>query len=286
MKTSEEIKDLVREKYAQIALQTKETNESSCCGSGTCSTVDYAVFSDDYSKMDGYNPDADLGLGCGIPTQFAVMKKGDTVLDLGSGAGNDVFVAREIVGESGYVIGVDFTMEMIKKAKENAKKLGFDNVQFRFGEIEDLPVTSNKIDAVISNCVLNLVPDKQKAFGEIHRVLKPGGHFSISDVVLQGELPETILNAAEMYAGCVSGALQKDDYLGKIYNAGFEEIEIMKEKEIILPDDILSDYLNDEQIKEFKNSNTGIYSITVRAEKPGKVENDCGCGCDSESCCQ
>lgn len=283
MKTSKEIKELVREKYAEIANQTKEENLSSCCGSGSCSTIDYSVFGDDYSELDGYNPDADLGLGCGIPTEFAIMKKGDTVLDLGSGAGNDVFVARKIVGESGYVIGVDFTMEMITKAKENAKKLGLDNVQFRFGDIEDLPVTSNKVDVVISNCVLNLVPDKQSAFNEIYRVLKPGGHFSISDVVIEGELPANIMNAAEMYAGCVSGALQKDDYLRKIYNAGFEEIEIMKEKEVVLPDDILSEYLNEEQLAEFKQSKLGIFSITVKATKPGKSESHCGC--DSESCC-
>ena len=284
MKTSKEIKEIVKEKYAQIAMQSKKENESSCCGSGGCSSVDYTIFSDDYSEMDGYNPNADLGLGCGIPTEFAVMRKGDTVLDLGSGAGNDVFVARQIVGDSGFVIGVDMVQEMIDKAKENNKKLGYKNVQFRFGEIEELPVTANKVDVVISNCVLNLVPDKQKAFNEVNRVLKPGGHFSISDVVLEGNLPENLINAAEMYAGCVSGALQKNDYLSKIYYAGFEEIQIMKEKEIILPDDILSKYLNSEQLKEFKNTNTGIYSITVKGEKP--INSEMGCECDFDSCCR
>src|SRR5882762_5419847 len=196
MSTNEQIKEMVRQKYSEIALQDKETNESSCCGSGCCSTDVYNIMSDDYSKLEGYNPDADLGLGCGLPTQFARIRKGDVVIDLGSGAGNDCFIARAETGETGKVIGIDFTPAMIDKARQNAEKLGFHNVEFRQGDIEKMPVTSNIADVVVSNCVLNLVPDKQQAFKEISRVLKPGGHFSISDVVLVGDLPLPIRNAA------------------------------------------------------------------------------------------
>ncbi|MDX5418277.1 MAG: arsenite methyltransferase, partial [Hymenobacteraceae bacterium] len=214
------------------------------------------------------------------PTEFAQIKKGDTVIDLGSGAGNDCFVARALVGESGKVIGVDMTEAMIKKARENADKLGFNNVEFRQGEIEDLPIAGNRADVVVSNCVLNLVPDKQKAFSETYRVLKPGGHFSISDVVLVGELPEGLVKASEMYAGCVSGAIQKEEYLKIISEAGFVNITVQKEKAIEVPDEILRDYLNEEEIKAFRNSNTGIFSITVYGDKPatsGCCEPGAGC---------
>ena len=224
--TNQEIKEMVKQKYAEIALQDKETNAASCCGAGGCSSEVYNIMTDDYSAVEGYNPDADLSLGCGLPTQFAKIKKGDTVIDLGSGAGNDCFVARAETGETGRVIGVDFTPEMINRARINAEKLGFNNVEFRQGDIEKMPITSNIADVVVSNCVLNLVPDKEVAIKEIYRVLKPGGHFSISDIVLNGELPEKIRNAAEMHAGCVSGALQKDVYLNYIYKAGFTKITI------------------------------------------------------------
>ena len=242
MKTEAEIKELVRQKYSEIALQDKTTNESSCCGAGGCSTEVYNIMTDDYSHMEGYNPEADLGLGCGLPTQFAVIKKGDVVIDLGSGAGNDCFVARAETGESGKVIGIDFTEAMISKARANAEKLGFNNVEFRQGDIENIPVTSNTADVVVSNCVLNLVPNKNNVFKEIFRVLKPGGHFSISDVVLSGMLPDKIKNAAEMYAGCVSGAIQKETYLELIELNGFKNRSIQKEKAIIIPDDILINY--------------------------------------------
>ena len=209
MKTDEEIKDLVRQKYSEIALQDKASNESSCCGSGCCSTEVYNIMSDDYSKLEGYSPDADLGLGCGLPTQFAQIKAGDVVIDLGSGAGNDCFIARAETGEAGKVIGIDFTEAMINKARENAEKLGFNNVEFRQGDIEKMPVSANTADVIVSNCVLNLVPNKDNVFKEIYRVLKPGGHFSISDIVLVGNLPSQLQDAAEMYAGCVSGEIQK-----------------------------------------------------------------------------
>jgi len=280
MHKAEELKKLVKEKYGEIALQSKEQNETSCCGATGCSTVDYAIFADNYSELEGYHADADLGLGCGVPTEFARIRKGDTVLDLGSGAGNDCFVARALVGESGKVIGVDMTEAMIVKARANADKLGFKNVEFRQGEIEDLPLAANRVDVAISNCVLNLVPDKRKAFVETYRVLKPGGHFSISDVVLVGELPEDLVKASEMYAGCVSGAIQKEAYLQILRETGFENITVQKEKVIHVPDEILRDYLDAEGIRRFRESDTGIYSITVYGDKP--LENACcqaGAGC-------
>lgn len=268
MKTEAEIKELVRQKYSEIALQDKTTNETSCCGAGGCSTEVYNIMNDDYSELEGYNPDADLGLGCGLPTQFAEIRKGDLVIDLGSGAGNDCFIAREETGESGKVIGVDFTDAMISKARINAEKLGFNNVEFRQGDIESIPVSANTADVVVSNCVLNLVPNKNNVFKEIYRVLKPGGHFSISDVVLTGNLPDKLKNTAEMYAGCVAGAIQKETYLELININGFTNIKIQKEKPIIIPDDILVNYLNSEEISEFKSGNTGIFSISVYAQKP------------------
>jgi ubiquinone/menaquinone biosynthesis C-methylase UbiE len=231
--------------------------------------------SEEYDALNGYNPDADLGLGCGLPTQFAQIQKGDTVIDLGSGAGNDCFVARAATGSEGKVIGIDFTEAMIDKARENAEKLGFNNVEFRFGDIEKIPVTANVADVVVSNCVLNLVPDKAKVFSEIKRVLKPGGHFSISDVVLEGPLPEKFRNVAELYAGCISGAIQQSEYLSIIEKTGFVNVQVQKSKPIVVPDEILAQYLSAEEIKEFKQSSTGIFSITVYGEKdncctPGK----------------
>ena len=263
-----DVKELVREKYSEIALQDKETNASSCCGSGGCSTEVYNIMSDDYTKLEGYNPDADLGLGCGLPTEFARIKKGDVVVDLGSGAGNDAFIARHETGETGKVIGIDFTPAMIEKARRNTEVRGFQNVEFRQGDIEKMPLTSEIADVIVSNCVLNLVPDKDGVFKEIFRVLKQGGHFSISDIVLDGTLPPKIQSAAEMYAGCVSGAIQKQEYLKLILDNGFKGIIIQKEKKIHIPDDILGKYLSEDEIREFKNSGAGIFSITVYAEKP------------------
>jgi ubiquinone/menaquinone biosynthesis C-methylase UbiE len=280
MKTNDELKEAVKQKYSEIALQDKEVNQSSCCGSGCCSTEVYNIMSDDYTKLEGYQADADLGLGCGLPTEFAQIKKGDVVIDLGSGAGNDCFVARAETGESGKVIGIDFTEAMIAKARENADKLGFNNVEFRLGDIEKMPVTANVADVIVSNCVLNLVPNKAAVFKEIFRVLKPGGHFSIADIVLTGELPHPIKSAAEMYAGCVSGAILKDEYLGLIKETGFGNIKIQKEKAIHIPDDILSAYLSAEEIADFRTNSAGIFSITVYAEKP-QAAACCGPDCCS-----
>jgi len=265
---SKNLKAIVKEKYSQIAQQSKTQNETSCCeSSGCCDSVDYTVFSDDYSNLQGYNSDADLGLGCGIPTNFAHLKPGDSVLDLGSGAGNDCFVARVIVGESGKVTGLDFTEAMIEKARINNEKLGYQNVEFVQGDIEQMPLRDNSFDVVISNCVLNLVPDKEKAFKEIYRVLKPGGHFCVSDVVISGKLPEKIKDDAEMYAGCVSGAIQKNDYLEIIRENNFMNTSIEKEKEIEIPNTILLNYISMDELRKFKKTRTGIYSITVRAKK-------------------
>lgn len=300
MTSAEDTKNMVREKYAEIAKQDKGTNAASCCGSGGCSTEVYNIMTDDYTELKGYAPDADLGLGCGLPTQSAGIKLGDTVLDLGSGAGNDCFVARAEVGEDGRVIGVDFTPEMIAKALENAANLGFSNVEFRQGDIEAIPLSSGRVDVVISNCVLNLVPNKEKVFAEVFRVLKDGGHFSISDVVLNGTLPAKIQDAAELYVGCVSGAMQEHEYIGIVHATGFEQVSVVKRKRVEIPDDILSNYLTPEEIAEFKASKTGIYSITVSANKgksaccapnaegSAKVKvatgEECGCGVNSTCC--
>jgi ubiquinone/menaquinone biosynthesis C-methylase UbiE len=268
MQTDEQLKELVKQKYSDIALQDKALNQASCCGSGTCSTEVYNIMSDDYSTLEGYNPDADLGLGCGLPTQFAKIQPGNTVIDLGSGAGNDCFIARKEVGESGKVIGIDFTPAMIARARENADKLGFNNVEFRQGDIEQMPVGGGVADVVVSNCVLNLVPNKEGVIREIFRVLKPGGHFSISDIVLEGQLPGKLREAAEMYAGCVSGAVQKQQYLQMIVDNGFVDMTVQKEKAIHIPDDILATYLSADEIAAFRAGNSGIYSITVFAKKP------------------
>ena len=279
MNTNEEIKEMVKQKYSEIALQDQDTNASSCCGSGGCSTEVYNIMSDEYDHVGGYSADADLKLGCGLPTEYAKIQPGNVVVDLGSGAGNDCFVARHEIGESGKVIGVDFTEAMVDKARINAEKLGFNNVEFRLGDIEKLPITANVADVVVSNCVMNLVPDKPKAFGEVFRIMKSGGHFSISDIVLTGNLPEKIKNAAEMYAGCVASAIQKDDYLQIIKDAGFTNIRLQKEKPIIVPNDILKNYLSDEEIAEYNSKPTIIFSITVYAEKSAS------CCAPTSDCC-
>ncbi|HSW56170.1 MAG TPA: arsenite methyltransferase [Ignavibacteriaceae bacterium] len=265
MENANDLKKIVKEKYGEIA---KASPEIGCCGPvasccGDSQTVEFKMIGDEYKNLNGYVADADLGLGCGLPTEYAGIKKGDTVVDLGSGAGNDVFVARAIVGDEGKVIGLDMTEEMIAKAKKNNEKLRFNNVEFKFGDIEAMPFGNNIADVVVSNCVLNLVPDKQKAFSEIFRILKPGAHFCVSDIVLKGELPAGLKKSAEMYAGCVAGALQQDKYLSKIKETGFTNIEIKKTKLIELPDDVLREYINDSEIELFRKNNIGIFSITV-----------------------
>ena len=293
METADQLKKIVKEKYSEIAEQSYTQNATSCCGAGgSCSTIDYSIMAEDYTKLKGYVADADLGLGCGLPTEFALIKEGNTVIDLGSGAGNDAFIARSIGGEKGKVIGIDFTEKMIEKARLNAEKLGFNNVEFRYGDIERIPVTANVADVVVSNCVLNLVPNKANAFAEMFRVLKPGGHFSVSDIVLLGELPEGLQQSAEMYAGCVAGAIQKSEYIALIEKAGFRNVAVQKERKITIPDEILSSYLSAEQLKQYNESAFGIYSITVYGEKPsGEVlaqiqeEKKAACCGASSVCC-
>jgi SAM-dependent methyltransferase len=277
MESNAKIKDAVRKKYGEIARQSKEANSSSCCGSGCCSTEVYNIMTEDYSNLEGYMQDADLGLGCGLPTQFAKIKVGDTVIDLGSGAGNDCFIARAETGSAGKVIGVDFTPAMIEQARNNAEKLGLHNVEFRLGDIERLPIRSDSADLIVSNCVLNLVPDKNSAFKEMFRVLRPGGHFSISDIVLKGNLPDSLKNAVELYVGCVAGALQIEDYLGLLTANGFKNITIQKEKPIRIPDDILNNYLPAGEINSFNDSGPCIFSITVYGEK--EIQSCCDPGC-------
>jgi SAM-dependent methyltransferase len=262
-------KEIVKEKYGKIAEQNS-AEKSSCCSSSCCGPqVDYTVFSENYESKEGYNPDADLNLGCGIPTDYAGLKKGDYVLDLGSGAGNDCFVARAIVGENGKVTGLDMTEQMINKARENCAKLNFNNVEFVLGDIEAMPFDDKLFDVVISNCVLNLVPDKTKAFREIFRVLKPGGHFCVSDVVIKGRLSEKMKKDAEMYAGCVSGASEMNEYLNIVQNSGFLYVKVHKQKEIKLPDSLLSDYNDANELNSYHTGDRGIFSITVSAVKPG-----------------
>ena len=264
----ENVKEIVKEKYGEIAKKAKTEEACGCsCGCGPSTDSDYTVFNDSYENLEGYVADADLALGCGLPTEHAGIKEGDTVVDLGSGAGNDVFIARSLVGESGQLIGIDMTEEMISKADENKAKLGFSNIEFRLGDIESMPIPDNHADVVISNCVLNLVPDKKKAFAEIFRILKPGGHFCISDVVIQGKLPASLQKSAEMYAGCVAGALQRNDYLNIIAQAEFGNIEIKTSKTIELPDEILKEYLSEKEINAYRESGIGIFSITVVGTK-------------------
>lgn len=265
MKTSEELKQIVREKYSDIA---EKASPKKTCGCGCNSTSDeFTVFADDYSRLEGYVPDADLNLGCGIPTAYAKVKKGDTVVDLGSGAGNDCFVARAITGDTGKVIGLDFTEKMVEKARTNAQKLGYNNVEFALGEIENMPIPDNTADVVVSNCVMNLVPSKEKAFKETYRILKPDGHFSISDIVLKGDLPEGLRNDAAMYAGCVSGAVDLQEYLSFIRKAGFKNVKVQREQENNLPEELYLKYFTREEWETYKNSGSGIFSITVYGEK-------------------
>jgi SAM-dependent methyltransferase len=237
MNDSQNVKDIVKQGYGQIAKISAQ------CGCGSCGCSSNMTVQKQSGEM-GYSenemtsvPDgANLGLGCGNPTAIASLKEGDVVLDLGSGAGFDVFLAAKKVGNTGKAIGVDMTDEMLKKANENARKGGYTNVEFRKGDIEDLPIDDNSIDVVISNCVINLAPNKGKVFKETHRVLKTGGRLMVSDVVLVKPLPEDLKNDKDLLVGCVSGAILKEDYLNLLRQAGFTNIEIHKEIPAFLPE--------------------------------------------------
>jgi SAM-dependent methyltransferase len=263
---SDDIKQIVKDKYGKIA----RAGGLGCCGGGSacCDPLTGGGFADSYEQLDGYVPEADLGLGCGLPTQDALIRPGDTVLDLGSGAGNDVFVARALVGPTGSVIGVDMVPDMVAKAKQNAAKLGAQNVTFHLGDIERLPLPDDHVDVVISNCVLNLVPDKRRAFAEIFRVLKPGGHFSVSDIVLEGELPGAMLEAAALYVGCVAGALQQQEYLDIIAAAGFAGVEVRRRRRIDLPDELLKQTVPAAAVEAFRSSGAGVWSLSVFGRRP------------------
>ncbi len=267
MKSADELKDIVKTTYGEIARQG-----GACCGpNACCDSLGGTTFAENYQGLDGYVPEADLGLGCGIPTEYAGIEEGQTVVDLGSGAGNDVFVVRAIVGETGRAIGLDMVPDMVDKAKANAAKLDYDNVEFHLGEIEEMPLDDNIADVLVSNCVLNLVPDKKRAFSEIHRVLKPGGHFCVSDIVLEGELPGELAEAAIAYTGCVAGAQKKDEYMATITAAGFNEAAIRSTREVHLPDQLLVDVLGAETAAGLKDTGFGIYSITVVGYKGSEV---------------
>ncbi|MRR24456.1 arsenite methyltransferase, partial [bacterium] len=250
----------VQEKYGKIALSDEVSSGSCCCTPGCCSSESISTFNESYDHLEGYVPDADLSLGCGVPVDFADIRPGDRVLDLGSGAGNDCFVARSMTGENGHVTGLDFAEPMLLKAEENREKLGYTNIEFVRGDIEDMPLPDSSYDVVLSNCVLNLVPDKEKAFSEIFRVLKHGGHFCVSDVVVKGTLSDKARSDAELYAGCVSGASTMDEYLGFIRYSGFSDIMIHKERKIQIPEGVLDSH--------YRVDGDGIYSITVSANKP------------------
>ncbi len=272
-----EIKKMVREGYAERVKAGSSCctpAKSCCCGGG--STVRSMSKSVGYAEeeMDSVPDGANLGLGCGNPTALASLAEGETVLDLGSGAGFDCFLAANKVGEHGKIIGVDMTPEMIEKARENAEKGGYQNVEFRLGEIESLPAADNSIDVIISNCVINLSPDKERVFGEAFRVLKPGGRLMVSDIVLLKELPDFIRNSVEAYVGCISGALMKNEYLDTIKKSGFQEINVLDEA--IFPiDSMAGDPTVDAIINkmdlsedEVKDTAGSVASIKVQGKKP------------------
>ena len=261
--TKEKILEEVREIYAEIATRNAPGCAPSCCDN----EAGIDMIGDAYDKVAGHVAEADLGLGCGLPVEHAGIRAGDTVLDLGSGAGNDVFIARHETGASGHVIGIDMTPEMIAKARSNCQKLGYDNVEFRLGEMEHLPIESDNIDVVISNCVLNLVPEKQAAFGEIYRVLKPGARFCISDIVSSETLPGWTLEVAALYAGCVSGAIAKEDYLDLIADSGFSGIKVVKARRIDIPEKVLSQYADKDQLADAIARDLHVLSITVTGVK-------------------
>ena len=280
---TEEIKKEIKKSYGDIAKGNIPvgccSSETACCGGNEFTHS----MTEDYTKVKGYEKTADLALGCGLPTEIANIREGDTVLDLGSGAGNDAFIARSIVGEAGKVIGIDMTPEMVIRALQNTQKLGYKNVEFVLGEIEHMKeVASNVADVVVSNCVMNLVPDKEKAFHEINRVLKIGGHFSISDIVFQGAIPQAVLEASEMYVGCVAGASEKGQYLGVIKKAGFKNIQIKKERLIELPDEVLLRHIDKVELANYRQSGSGIYSVTIYADK--LEEGNC-CDTTESGCC-
>jgi arsenite methyltransferase len=263
---SDKIKEEVKKDYGVIAKQCCSKSKK-CCSKAA----------EDYSNLQGYVPSANLSLGCGRPTNYAELREGDTVLDLGCGAGNDCFVARALVGPTGKVIGIDMTEEMIQKARENVEITKFNNVEFRMGEIEKMPVVTKTIDAIISNCVLNLVPDKSKAFAEMFRVLKDGGHFSVSDMVTMGKIPEGMQKEAITICRCMASAIPLDLYLSMLKTAGFTGIKVQTQKKIEIPKDMLVKFFNEADATNYMKLEVGIYSSTIYAEKPKLYLGGCNC---------
>ena len=262
-----DLKEMVKQRYNEVAMLSTAEASKCCCNPAAPSKKVFTIMSEDYTKLKGYEPDADLGVGCGLPTQYAGIKQGDTVVDLGSGAGNDCFIAREEVGETGKVIGIDFAPNMLAKARTNAERRGFTNIEFVEGDIENMPLPHATADVVVSNCVLNLLPHKDKIFKEIYRVLKPGAHFCVSDVVLNGIFPKEFTDNAAMYAGCIASAIQREDYLAEIEKAGFKDIKVERTKTVIIPDEVLEEHLDEATIQKYKAGNVGIYSITVTGKR-------------------
>jgi arsenite methyltransferase len=269
MRSDDEVRTLVRERYGAIVREG-----ASCCAPASCgcaaemSPDGLNMIGDAYAGVAGRLAEADFNLGCGVPTRHAALAAGETVLDLGSGAGNDVFIARHEVGPEGRVIGVDMTPEMIVKARANASKLGYGNVEFRLGEIEQMPVEADSIDVVISNCVLNLVPDKASAFAEMFRVLRPGGRFCVSDIVATGELPGPVQDAAGLYVGCVAGAMPEGHYLALLREVGFERVQVAEAKSVAIPDDALAPHMDAAALAAFRASAIVLKSVTVLGFKP------------------
>jgi arsenite methyltransferase len=239
------IKEAVREKYAKAAKEAASCCEPSCCSSGSKLV--------EYEGVPGVVPESNLGLGCGVPTQYADLKTGETVVDLGSGAGIDVFLAAQEVGPTGRVIGIDMTPEMIQRARENAAKNHIQNVEFRQGDIEAIPVDDASVDVVLSNCVINLAPDKRRVYSEMHRVLRPGGRFVVSDMVTYGRVPASVRKDLELWAGCVAGALDRNEYLDVIAEAGFEGVIVKAESTYDSPE----------------KASYGLQSVTLEGQKRG-----------------
>lgn len=274
----QDIKKTVQERYNQEAIGQEEALEESCgCGSG-CGCSSTAETSGDYTDLEGYHPYADLGLGCGLPTEFIEIKDGQTVVDLGCGAGNDCFVAREKTGTSGKVIGIDITGAMIERARRNAEMAGYNNVEFRHGDILDVPVTDQTAHAVVLNCVLNLVDDRERVLSEAYRIMKHHGHLGIADVVAVGDVPAELREDAEMYVGCLTGLPEKEEFLGLVAGTGFEDARIADMKPVPLPDAMLRYHLDDAQLAEYQKGMFGLFTVTVVAEKPccksGKEDHD------------
>lgn len=267
MSTVEDYKNGLRQRFTEIVYQSEEFAEEECgCGSGCgCQT---SSETDAYTNEPGYHPYADLGLGTGMPTRHAGIKEGDTVVDLGSGAGIDCFLARELAGITGKVIGVDMTEKMVEKARKNSETAGYNNVEFRLGEIENLPVSDKTAQVVIGNGVMSLTPDKEKAFSEVYRILKHHGQLCISDIMVRGNMPKEMRMEADLFMGCLAGSLQVGEYLKMLEKAGFEEISVKDEKKLELPDAMLHYYLPPDEALEYREGSLGVYSITLSAEKP------------------